>query len=267
MLTSLSECTYDQPSNRRRNAAPQYIEALEKRLKRMESLLNIVLPHVDLEDPNLEEVLQQGTFHFNQELMTNGVGVPAMAPQRPFQAVDGNPESQLESMVKSTGQLDLDEEGHWDYHGHSSGLSFVRRVREQFPDIITETGHTTPFVKSRPLSLVFESPSKFESPKSNAESPIDGSSPTSGTDLPPRHVARQLVDMAINDAAALLRVVHEPTVWKSFDRIYDLQPENYTNDDNMFLPLLYAILALGSLFSKDGRELDNKGYETAIDQG
>ncbi|KAF2101209.1 hypothetical protein NA57DRAFT_25191, partial [Rhizodiscina lignyota] len=259
------ECTYDQPSNRRRNAAPQYIEALEKRLKRMETILNIVLPGVDVEDPNLEAALQQNAFQLKPGAITNGVGATQMG-DRTAPHVEGGGESQLESMVKSTGQLDLDEEGHWDFHGHSSGLSFVRRMREQYPDIITEPAHASPFSKSRPMSQVFESP-KFDSPRSNAESPMDGSSPSPPTDLPSKEVAKELVDIAINDAASLLRVVHEPTIWKAFDKIFDKSPENYTNDDNMFLPLLYAILALGSLFSKDGREIDAKGYATAIDQG
>lgn len=264
LLTLEVECTYDQPSNRRRNAAPQYIEALEKRLKRMETVLNIVLPGVDIEEPNLESALQQNAFQFNKPGATNGIALVQMG-DRAAPHMDVGAESQLESMVKSTGQLDLDEEGHWDFHGHSSGLSFVRRMREQYPDIMTEAPYT-PFVKSRPMSQVFESP-KFDSPRSNAESPIDGSSPAATPDLPSREVARELVENAISDAASLLRCVHEPTIWKAFDRIYDVPSENYTNDDNVFLPLLYSMLALGSLFSKDAQALDAKGYAAAIEQG
>ena len=132
--------------------------------------------------------------------------------------------------------------------------------------MITEPQNAASFAKSRPMSQVFESP-KLDSPRSNAESPVDGVAPSTTSDLPSKEVAKELIENAINDAASLLRVVHEPTIWKSFDRIYDLQPENYTNDDNMFLPLLYSILALGSLFSKDAQALDAKGYATAIDQG
>src|SRR3954471_17345081 len=53
------DCTYDQPSNRRRNPAPQYIEALETRLQRAESLLRTFLPNVDLNDPSIDATALQ----------------------------------------------------------------------------------------------------------------------------------------------------------------------------------------------------------------
>ncbi|RMZ84408.1 hypothetical protein DV738_g652, partial [Chaetothyriales sp. CBS 135597] len=48
------DCTYDQPSNRRRNPAPQYIEALEQRLHKAEALLRRLAPDLDIDDPNLD---------------------------------------------------------------------------------------------------------------------------------------------------------------------------------------------------------------------
>jgi hypothetical protein len=252
------ECTYDQPSNRRRNAAPHYIEALEKQLHRANAILRLVLPEgADLNDPNLETKLTQGLYRIpeiqSSEPSTHGVYNPQPAP-------DNGVDPHLESMVRSTGQLDLDEQGNLEYHGHSSGLSFVRRMREQLGDVMGPEGQATPFVKSRPMSQV------FDSPRSANDSPWDSS--LSGSDLPPRDVARQLCDNAINDAASLLRVVHYPTFMKQFDSIFDKPPENYSNDDNIFLPLLYATMALGTLFSKDDNgELDRKGYENAITEG
>lgn len=184
---------------------------------------------------------------------TNGVYNPQTAP-------DGGVDSHLESMVRSTGQLDLDEQGNLEYHGHSSGLSFVRRMREQLGDVMGPEGQGTPFVKSRPMSQV------FDSPRSTHDSPFDSS--LVGPDLPPRDVARLLCDNAIHDAASILRVVHYPTFMKQFDSVYDKPPESYTNEENVFLPLLYATMALGTLFSKDDNgELDRKGYENAITEG
>ncbi|KAF2114551.1 fungal-specific transcription factor domain-containing protein [Lophiotrema nucula] len=259
------ECTYDQPSNRRRNAAPQYIEALETQLKRAKALLFIISPTLDLNDPSIDAALQNGML-------------PQMhiAGPRPQQAPHGHPLSQpreelsraeshdpqLESMVKATGQLDLDEEGNWDYHGHSSGLSFMRRVQQQFGDIMAPQG-TSPFIKYRPMSQVFDSPSSAH------QSPADSSSNmlAPGLDLPNKKEARMLCDNALIDAGALLRVVHIPSFYKSMDRIYETSPENYENAENQFLPLLYAVLALGTLFSKKADELDQIGYESAIDEG
>ena len=172
-------------------------------------------------------------------------------------------DSHLESMVKATGNLDLDEDGHWDYHGHSSGLSFLRRLQQDFGGIISgEAPATGLFMKSRHLSQVLDSPSSAQT------SPADSSSlHIAGTDLPSKNVARLLCDAALVDASALLRVVHLPSFYKSFDRIYETLPENYSQVENTFLPLLYAVLALGTLFPKDTREPDQHGYEVNIEEG
>src|SRR4051794_13309004 len=114
------DCTYDQPSNRRRNPAPQYIEALETRLQRAETLLRTLLPNVDLNDPNIDAVIQQRRQAGNAKALDQET------------KTDESTDAQLRSMVESTGQLDLDESGHWDFHGGSSGTVFVRRMREHF---------------------------------------------------------------------------------------------------------------------------------------
>ncbi|KAF2261713.1 hypothetical protein CC78DRAFT_342469 [Lojkania enalia] len=255
------ECTYDQPSNRRRNAAPQYIEALETQLKRAKALLSVVFPTLDLNDPNIDAHLQNGML---PQLPLGGPRLqplphdPRMPPRLAEQGREEPHDHHLESMVKATGQLDLDEDGNWDYHGHSSGFSFMKRLQQQFSDIIGPPGNS-PFVKYRPMSQVFDSPN---------QSPADSSSvmPT-GTDLPPKREARVLCDNALIDAGALLRVVHLPSFYKSMDRIYDTTPENYGQSENQFLPLLYAVLALGTLFSKRVIDHDDAGYGTAIDEG
>jgi hypothetical protein len=57
MLTATS--TYDQPSNRRRNATPQYIEALESQLKRAKALLHVVFRTI----PVLMRTFKVVSFH------------------------------------------------------------------------------------------------------------------------------------------------------------------------------------------------------------
>lgn len=223
------------------------------------------MPNVDLSDPNLDAALQNGilpnapaTFGQLPPRDIKPPAQPAQADRKP--PTDTNKDHQLESMVKATGQLDLDEDGYWDYHGHSSGLSFVRRMRESMGDLMGPEGQATPFIKSRPLSQVFESPT------SNHESPFDSSS--SGVDLPAKHCAVQLCNHALNDASALLKVVHQPTFFRLLDRVYDYGAENGGNSEQRFLPLLYAVLALGCLFSSDeDSTLEKYGYENAIDQG
>jgi hypothetical protein len=163
----------------------------------------------------------------------------------------------IESMIRAVAQIDLDETGHWDYHGHSSGLSFVRRMREQLGDLMGPEEQGAPFVKSPTLHHV------LDSPKSGMDSPFaDGM--RSQPALPPQQLARRICGYAVNDAAALLRTVHQPTFWASFERIFSVPQELYTNEDHVFLPLLYSAMALGSLFGKTD---DREGYETSHAQG
>ncbi|OJD36274.1 c6 transcription factor [Diplodia corticola] len=269
------ECTYDQPSNRRRNAAPQYVEALENRMKRAEALLGAILPNVDLDDPALVASLQEGVLPPLPQAQPQARPFAApdssqMAPapaERPMRVDTMNPqaqsgEGQLESMVRATGQLDLDEHGHWDYHGHSSGLSFVRRMRERFDFMGRGESESSPFPVNRPLSHVFESPKSVQDSPATFDNAVPG-----GAELPSREKARELCDTALNDASALLRIVHLPSFWTSFEALYAKSPEEYGAAENSFLPLLYTVLALGTLFSRTSEDLDEVGYQNAIDQG
>ncbi|EMD01125.1 hypothetical protein BAUCODRAFT_197012 [Baudoinia panamericana UAMH 10762] len=262
------ECTYDQPSNRRRNPAPQYIENLEHRVHRAETLLHILIPNLDLNDPGIEAAVAQGWIPG-----APGRGNPHAIRSRPKPQTQVNgtdvPEEQqnksdtnLESMVRAVAQMDVDEQGHWDYHGHSSGLSFVRRMREQLGDLMGPDTPATPFVKTRPISQV------LDSPKSMGESPSAETSPGGGLDLPQKEYAREVCSAAVDDAAVLLRFLHKPSFWQSFDRLYSTPPDQYSNEDNKFLPLLHTALALGHLFRKPGEAgLDQQGYENAIQGG
>ncbi|KAF2207481.1 hypothetical protein CERZMDRAFT_115166 [Cercospora zeae-maydis SCOH1-5] len=266
------ECTYDQPSNRRRNPAPAYVENLEHRVHRAETLLHILIPNLDLNDPGIDAAVQQGWIPgapgkgnpmaaVHEARAARRAPPPAPATTLASDAGEKKADTNLESMVRAIAQLDMDETGHWDYHGHSSGLSFVRRMREQLGDLMGPETFATPFVKNRPMSQV------FDSPRSIVESPMGDTSPVS-TELPSKEMARQLSVHAINDAAALLRVVHQPTYWESFERIYATPIDNYSNEDNRFLPLFYSAIALGSLFGKDDETvIDRDGYESAIQQG
>lgn len=266
VLMDVPDCTYDQPSNRRRNPAPQYIEALENRLQRAEALLKTVLPDVDLNDPNFDAGVPQRMHAPGRALEhqpSSAQSRSSAPPGRSAQGVDAEKDSMLESMVHQTGSLDLDDRGNWDFHGHSSGLVFLRRMREQFGDLMGGTeGTGLPFQRNtRPM------PPGLDSPKSSASSPNECNLPNT-QDLPPKDCGRELCENTLDDACALLRFIHQPTFYRLFDRIYDTPPETFGNEENKFLPLLYLVMALGCLFARGERsKLEIKGYEGAIDQG
>ncbi|KAF2716785.1 fungal transcriptional regulatory protein [Polychaeton citri CBS 116435] len=262
------ECTYDQPSNRRRNPAPQYVENLEHRVHRAETLLHILIPNLDLNDPGIDAAVQQGWIPG-----APGKGNPGAATATAMQTLSNGPQTRpppapreqnksdtnLESMVRAVANIEMDEHGNWDYHGHSSGLAFVRRMRDQLGDMLGPDVATTPFVKSRQMSQV------LDSPRSVADSL--GEASVHNVDLPSKDVAREVCSHAVDDAAALLRILHKPSFWSMFERIYNIPSDQYTNEESKFLPLFYSSMALGTLFGNEGQRLDRDGYENAIQKG
>ncbi|KAL2074597.1 hypothetical protein VTL71DRAFT_8375 [Oculimacula yallundae] len=255
------DCTYDQPSNRRRNPAPQYIEALETRLQRAEALLRTTLPNVDLNDPNIDSLIQQ-----RRQSIIKGNKPMGMAGNV---SDESEHESQLRSMIESAGQLELDESGHWDFHGGSSGVMFIRRMREQFGGLLGDNNQSGPmFPKiSRPSGIP-----NFDSPRSMTESPIMESGLANTEDLPSREIAKAYCEDSLNCASALLRFVHQPTFYEMFDRMYDVSPENFEDAENRFLPLLYTVLALGCMFHTEPGQDPNGAdqqhtYMSGIDEG
>ncbi|MCJ1384814.1 hypothetical protein MMC17_007932 [Xylographa soralifera] len=265
-LTMPTECTYDQPSNRRRNPAPQYIEAIENRLHRAEALLKTVLPDVDLDDPKLANAIPPNLHLAAGSRPRTQGGTSVRSAGTASTAVSANAEvekdSLLESMVQRTGSLDLDDRGYWDFHGHSSGLIFLRRMREQFGDSMGEVeGYGSTFLQSRPEARV------FDSPRSATDSPMSSNVPNTH-DLPSKACGRGLCRNALDDACALMRFVHQPTFYAMFDRVYDMPPDQYGNEEHRYLPLVYSVMALGSLFAKsENSKLEVEGYESATDRG
>ncbi|KAL8727965.1 MAG: hypothetical protein Q9166_005730 [cf. Caloplaca sp. 2 TL-2023] len=260
------DCTYDQPSNRRRNPAPQYVEALENRLKKAEALLRSVLPDVNLDDPKYDATMpQRSHVPIKQERHSPEDGIAPglrLHPSGSHTAADAEKDPLLESMVHEAGSLDLDDQGHWDFYGQSSGMIFLRRMREQFGDLLGKfDGTGIPFMKSSNIS------ERLMSPKSASASPMDPSS-NNVQDLPAKACARKLCSCALDDAAALLRFVHQPTFYEMFDRIYNTPREQLAPAEQKFLPLLYSVIALGCLFAKaEESMLQSYGYKSAIDQG
>ncbi|OLN85785.1 Activator of stress genes 4 [Colletotrichum chlorophyti] len=250
------ECTYDKPSNRRRNPAPQYIEALESRLQRAETLLRKFMPEVDLADPTLDPAVQQ-EFRNREHARAQTAKLrhdPFMPPQKE--------DAQLLSMIESIGQLDLDERGGWDFHGVSSGAVFLRRMKEHFRGMMGPITKV-PFLPrpERPAGLI-----NLDSPASAASSPFDSTRSTA-PELPPKDVARKLCYYSLNCATCLLRIVHVPTFYEMFDRIYEKPYEEYTKDEHRFLGLLFAVMALGCMYANLDENAPPVAYKESVDEG
>lgn len=255
-LTYQPDCTYDQPSNRRRNPAPQYIEALEGRLQKAESILRALIPGIDLDDPKYDARSIQQLIEANNSLIGK---VRSQAEQQ-----QSDDDAQMRSMVDRTGSLDLDDTGFYDYHGNSSGYNFMRKFRAQFGDDFLPTSN-----RSAENRYLANFAAIHGSPKSYHSSPFDAGV-SSSNDLPPKEVAIELCSNAIDDCCALQQPLHRPTFFARLEAVYQTEPDNYTNNHIRFLPSLYAAMALGCLFGRIEDPADNpdkKAYDLAIERG
>lgn len=214
---------------------------------------------MDLNDPNINTLIHQ---HLGKSKIET--------PDNSSAEKSGDPnvqDAQLRSMIESTGQLDLDEAGHWDFHGGSSGTVFIRRMREQFGGLLGND-HSAPLFPRIPRPPLVTS--MFDSPRSSTDSPYDAGLPNT-MDLPSRETARALCNDSLERACSLLRFVHQPTFYELVDKIYDTPPENFGDSENRFLPLLYVVLALGCMFHTEPGEDPNgpvqNTYKAGIDQG
>lgn len=237
------ECTYDQPSSRRRNPAPHYIETLEKRLQRADAVLKAILPDVDIYSPffDISKIPQDV-----RKTAAESIAQPSPA-LRSDQPPDQDP--LLDSMVKATGRLVIDASGHLDYHGHSSGLLYLNQLNDQSGGLLCEIKYSWPAsTKQNPLSPLSHTP--------NGENLPDVSL------LPLRENAKILVDICLDCACALMRFIHRPSFVRMMERIYDIKPEEYEEDENTFLPLFYMALSVGCLFSNDADAQSIGIYDT-----
>jgi len=208
------------------------------------------LPSIDIDDPKydarcVEQILDAHRAEF-------------VKARGQHQELDDG--AQMRSMIDRTGSLDLDDTGYYDYHGNSSGYTFMRKFRSTFG--VDFLPNDRP-IENRNLAHVQGSPGSFHS------SPFEAGMSLSN-DLPSKDVAIELCRNAIDDCCALQRPLHQPTFFRRLNSIYSLDPENYANEHTKFLPLLYSAMAVGCLFGRtddEKNELDKKGYKTAIEQG
>jgi hypothetical protein len=232
---------------------------LEHRLQRAEALLRVVAPNLNLDDPSLDTTAPEQLMATLQ-LDKSSLPSPTKPAQVPAgSANDTSAEGELlDTMMENSGTLNLDDEGHWEYRGHSSGLIFMQRLRKQFGNL-----NVPPLRSTRPRAPL----PLLDSPKSQSDSPQDSSLPPLH-DLPSKEIAKALCRNSFDHACLLMRFVHEPSFLAMVDRVYDTPPEQYSNEEHTFIPLLYVVIAVGCLFSNDFEStLDTAGYEGAIGQG
>ncbi|KAI1173901.1 hypothetical protein F4777DRAFT_416198 [Nemania sp. FL0916] len=250
------ECTYDKPSNRRRNPAPQYIEALENKLSRAETLLRKFMPDVDLNDPNLDPQVQQ-EFRMREQAR-----LKAAAAQKE-QAKSGTSDGQLQSMISSAGQLDLNETGDYDFHGTSSGSVFFKQMKKHFRTLLGRD-YQIPFMPRPPRA---SGVTTLDSPRPTPSSPWATTPGPSMQNLPAKERAIALCSESLDNATCLLRIVHKPTFYSMLDGLYEKPSDQFGIEDKRNLALAYAAMALGCMYNvSDHSATKTPAYKESIDE-
>ncbi|KAH0490206.1 hypothetical protein TgHK011_001686 [Trichoderma gracile] len=131
------------------------------------------------------------------------------------------------------------EQGEIEFHGTSAERTFMEELMGKLGD--SSVTHTR-----LPIHSV---PGLFNSDARHSDD----------VPLPTRDQARRLVEAAL-DAQVLLHIIHRPSFDFSFHMIYSLDPSEYSLKERRFLPLLYAVLAFGSLF------IDPYGHRLGYDE-
>lgn len=93
------------------------------------------------------------------------------------------------------------------------------------------------------------SPAQFE-PSASIGSHDDSLGAEIKIILPSKKEALQLIYTTWNKACVLFRFYHRPSLLEEVDLLYNMDPLQYTDRQQKFLPFLYSVLACGSLFSK-----------------
>lgn len=239
-----AECTYSRVQLRRM-ADWHYIEILENRLQRAQSLLKALLANRPDDSPaDIGDVLEPP--HDIRVSRPDSGGSPESTGQDFY----------LENMINSDDRTENDSHENFDYHGRSSGFAFLHATKGFFHDHIdpSDPRHSS---NGKKILELFDS----ELPGKQA---LELNGPVSHL-LPSHNVAKEMTRELFTNGCALLKFIHQPTFDNNMARIYLHEPLNFNDEDHRFLPLLYAVLGLGYIFSQEQHQI--YGCERVVWQG
>ncbi|KAH8745497.1 fungal-specific transcription factor domain-containing protein [Diaporthe sp. PMI_573] len=261
-----SKCCYTGISTRGRGTNPSGTGSLERKALAAETLLRRFMPHIDLDNPEEVAALLAQPAHSASPAQHDAVG-DQRACRATTTPASVNSETTANAarrmpLVENVGQLDLTATGEYGFHGMSSGAAFLSRITQQFPGLFRYDSRM-PFLPEpgRPYpAKTFDLPGYAASPSSHVS---DGFSP-----VPPKPLAHDLCEFSFSRATCILRVVHAPSFWRMFDRLYEERPQRYTPEERRFVGLLFSVMALGSMYDVDENDPTNPDhYAVAMERG
>ncbi|OJJ50340.1 hypothetical protein ASPZODRAFT_2117631 [Penicilliopsis zonata CBS 506.65] len=211
--TSFNDCVY--PESRRKRKVPpaaERLEQLEKRLKAIEESQQAT--------PTARELLPGEAHH--------------ILPGPPIIAANTGA-SPSKSPALNLSPNDTQSQGEARYGESSADRSFIEFLKTEFgawPGMDVDSRLLT---RREPRTKLF--------PRGGGDASIDTVS------LPARDRAEHLIRLAL-DSYLLYPVLHRPTFYSVFYLLYILQRCDYGEEERRHIPLVYSLMALGSLFER-----------------
>lgn len=166
-------------------------------------------------------------------------------------ANEDNDQEKLDSMMDSYGQMTLNTNGsmHRDFYGAASGLAWIRKTGNYFNDSDEDASDVTDGSADNDSAAtqLFDAPLP---PKSALRTGAEGAH-----SLPPRETATYLLDVIFKQVYPMFHFLWEEDFHEYTDRLYEVEPCQYTESDQSFLPLFYMVMALGYLFSREQHDI------------
>ena len=181
----------------------------------------------------------------------SGGAEPSMQPRTTNE--DNDKTVQLDSMMSSYGRMAIHdgERATGEFYGAASGLAFLHRTKDFFEnrsesddsdDDSTNSTHSA-------ITQLFDSPF----PQKQALSihvPV-------WQLLPHRETTQGLLRVVFTQVYPLFNFLDEKSFLERTNRIYELEAIEYEESDHEFLPLLYAVIGLGYIFSRTEHQKHN----------
>ena len=241
-------CLY-QTSRFHKLGSSHHMRALEETIARAKNYIDDLHQQVPKENQKDIESIFASANKFKS---------PDNESESPDPSNNGGPE--LENMMENEEQLSSLDRKTASFYGDASGFAFLQKTKRMFDE--NKTGD------ERRGSELSESTQKaitrlFDSPLPDKQA-LHADVPVSHL-LPSRKSASELLKVVFSQVYPLLQFLNARSFQERTDRIYDVDPMDYTDDDHDFLPLLFSVIGLGFLFSQSKHQ--QYGCQRAVTEG
>ena len=170
---------------------------------------------------------------------------------------NGGPE--LENWMEDEGQLSSLDRKTASFYGDASGFAFLQKTKRMFDETKSDERRGSELSEStqKAITRLFDSPLP-DKQALHADVPVSHL-------LPSRKSASDLLRVVFSQVYPLLQFLNEPSFQEQTDRIYNVDPMDYTDADHDFLPLLFSVIGLGFLFSQSKHQ--QYGCQRAVTEG